>query len=596
MGELAMRSRATVGPARLPGLAALAALGIAMALGAGAIILTSPLMPHRGAYEAFNAVLGWSFLGVGLYAWRRYPENRSGPLIAWVGFLWFLSPLEFSGNVVIFTVGGFTDPLPIAALAHLILAFPDGRLKSRYHRNLIAAGYLNSTLLLLPGTLFWNTADDSICAHCPANPLLIAANNDLHNAFGTLVNVFAVGIIALVAREAIPRIRRAGVGERQVYDPVIYAGVAALVAFACLFVSAGVGGSGATALRFLAFGLFAVVPYAFLAGLIRGRLSHATAVARLVDTLGRPGDERGSLRDAIAAALGDSSVILAYWIALTDTYVDAGGRRVELPKLGSGRIATPIERAGIPLAIVIHEDSLAGARELVSAVGGAAALALENERLEAELRARIEDLRLSRARIVQAADDERRRLERDLHDGAQQRLVAIALSLKIARTSIDGDPAAARDLLDGSIGELTAATAELRELARGIHPAILTDRGLDAAINALAGRASVPVEVRNLSRERHAASVESTAYFVVAEALTNVARYSQASHAQVEIGRRNGTLVVEVRDDGVGGADPRRGSGLRGLADRVAAVDGQLRVTSAPAAGTTVHAEIPCAP
>jgi signal transduction histidine kinase len=558
-----------------------------MSVAAGAIILTSRHMPHRGAYEAFNAVLGWSFLGTGLYAWWRYPENRSGPLMAWVGFLWFISGWEFSNNDVIFTAGGYTDPLPIAALAHLILAFPDGRLKSRFHRNLIAAGYLTATLAQLPGDLFWDSGD-------PANLLLITPNADIHNALATLVNLFAISIIALVAREAIPRIRRAGLGERQVYDPVIYSGVASLVAFGCLFVSAGVGGSGATALRFIALGTFATVPYAFLAGLIRGRLSRATAVAELVDTLGRANAEKGSLRDSIAAALGDSSVTLAYWIGETEAYVDAQGRHVELPEPGSGRTATPIERAGIPLAVVIGDQSLAEDRELVRAVGGAAALALENERLAAELRARIEELRSSRARIVQAADDERRRLERDLHDGAQQRLVALALNLKIARTSVEDDPELARELLENSVGELTAATDELRELARGIHPAILTDRGLEAAINALAGRATVPVEVRTRCGDRPPAAVESTAYFVVAEALTNVARYSHASYAEVEVDRHNGTLVVEVRDDGVGGADPRRGSGLRGLADRVAAVDGRLVVTSRPAAGTTVHAEIPC--
>jgi signal transduction histidine kinase len=185
-------------------------------------------------------------------------------------------------------------------------------------------------------------------------------------------------------------------------------------------------------------------------------------------------------------------------------------------------------------------------------------------------------------------------LERDLHDGAQQRLVALALNLKLARSSLESDPQGASELLDDAIAELTEATAELRELARGIHPAVLTDRGLEAAVTALASRAAVPVEVKSLPDERLAPPVEATAYFVVAEALTNVARYSQASHAEVEIKRENGSLVVEVRDDGVGGADPAQGSGLRGLADRVGAVDGRIAVQSPAGAGTTVHVEIPC--
>jgi signal transduction histidine kinase len=335
------------------------------------------------------------------------------------------------------------------------------------------------------------------------------------------------------------------------------------------------------------------VPFAFLGGLIRGQLSRAGAVAELVEALGLADDRRQSLREALATALGDSSLELAYWIPERQAYVDADGQRIDLPAAGSGRVATSIERGGERLAAIVHDEALGEERDLVRAVGGAASLTLENERLAAELRARIEELRASRARIVSAADEERRRLERDLHDGAQQRLVALVLNLRLARNS--DDPVAVRELLDDAIEELTEATAELRELARGIHPAILTDRGLDAAVTALASRATVPVEIQRVPEERLDAPVESTAYFVVAEALTNVARYSQASHAEVEIGRANGTLVVEVRDDGVGGADPGRGSGLRGLADRVAAVDGRLVVKSEPGGGTTVHAEIPCA-
>jgi signal transduction histidine kinase len=575
-------------------LIALAVLGLAMAVAAQAIILTGHHMPHRTIYAVFNAALGLSFLGTGLYAWRRRPDNRSGPLMVWVGFAWFLSPLSFSNNSVIFTVGQFTDPLAIAALAHLILAFPDGRLRSRYHRALIVAAYVNATLFLLPGALVLGSPG-AMCPGCPKNLLLVHANDGLYGTFGFVVNLIAITIIVLIGREVVPRIRRARRGDRRVYGPVVYAGLATLVAFACLFVSAGVSGSGATALRYVAFATFVTVPYAFLLGLIRGRLSRADAITELVEALGRTDERRASLRESIAEALGDSSLALAYWIPQQRAYVDARGERVNLPAPGSGRIATPIERNGAPVAVVIHDDSLAEEQDLVRAAGGAAALTLENERLAAELRARIEDLRSSRARIVQATDNERRRLERDLHDGAQQRLVALALNLKFASRSFDEDPAAARALIDDAIEELTEATAELRELARGIHPAILTERGLEAAVDALASRASVPVEVRTMPREPLKASIESTAYFVVAEALTNVARYSEASHAQVEIERHNGTLVVDVRDDGIGGADPAHGSGLRGLADRVAAVDGRLVVTSDAGAGTLVHAEIPCA-
>jgi signal transduction histidine kinase len=271
--------------------------------------------------------------------------------------------------------------------------------------------------------------------------------------------------------------------------------------------------------------------------------------------------------------------------------VDQAGHAL---KPGDDRFVSVVERDGRRVGALVCDPALGEQPRLVGSVGAAAALALENERLEAELRARLEELRSSRARIVQAADAERRRLERDLHDGAQQRLVALAVTLRLARSKVESDPAAAAELLDEASSELGTATEELRELARGIHPAVLTDRGLEAALGALAGRAPVPVELLAVPDGRLPGPVESAAYFVVAEALTNVAKYAQATHAEVRVEQSNGRVLVEVSDDGVGGADPARGSGLRGLADRLAALDGRLEVTSPGASGTVVRAEMPC--
>ena len=235
-------------------------------------------------------------------------------------------------------------------------------------------------------------------------------------------------------------------------------------------------------------------------------------------------------------------------------------------------------------------------RELFETVGRRRRLALENERLNVELRARVEELRASRARIVEAADEERRRLERDLHDGAQQRLVSLALNLRLASSKLDTDPAAAKELLEETATELADATGELRELARGLHPAVLSDRGLrPGARGARRPGAAAGASWRLRRAERLPAAVESASYFVVAEALTNVARYADASRAEVSVSRVNGRVEVEIRDDGIGGADPAAGSGLRGLADRVAALDGRLEVTSPRGAGTVVRAVIPCA-
>jgi signal transduction histidine kinase len=245
------------------------------------------------------------------------------------------------------------------------------------------------------------------------------------------------------------------------------------------------------------------------------------------------------------------------------------------------------------IAAIVHDPALLDDAEQIRAAGEVAALALENERLQAELRSKVEELSASRARIVESGYAARRRLERDLHDGAQQRLVSLALSLRILRTRVEGDRDAVR-ALDAARSELDQALGELRELARGIHPSVLTDRGLGAALDGLARRAPLPVELEETAAERLPDRVESAAYFVVAEALTNVAKYAQATHARVNVSRHSGRILVEVSDDGVGGADPATGSGLRGLRDRVSAVGGRLEVDSRPGQGTTVRATMPC--
>jgi signal transduction histidine kinase len=297
-----------------------------------------------------------------------------------------------------------------------------------------------------------------------------------------------------------------------------------------------------------------------------------------------PGE--AALRAALADALGDPTVALAYWLPESDRYVDALGHPVTV----SGAGWTEVELGGRRVAAIAHDPTLNDEPQLVRAAGAAAALALENQRLEADLRARIEELRTSRARLVEAGDTARRRLERDLHDGAQSRLVAVMLKLRLAQMKVEGS-AEALELLDEAGAELQASLDELRELARGIHPAILTDRGLEAALHALAERAPVPVSV---SVDEVPRAVETAIYFVVSEGLTNVAKYARASSVTVVVRRDASGVSVEIADDGVGGADVAAGSGLRGLADRVGALDGRIWVESPPGEGTRLHAEIPC--
>jgi signal transduction histidine kinase len=300
----------------------------------------------------------------------------------------------------------------------------------------------------------------------------------------------------------------------------------------------------------------------------------------------------GAVREALAESLGDRTLSIAYWLPDRGVFVDELGGRVDLPDVGSGRAWTAVEHEGRRVAAIVHDAELDASPELVHAAAAAAVLALENEQLKADLRARVEELRASRIRIVDAGDAARRKLERDLHDGAQQQLVALALDLQLIKGRVGDDPTTVA-LIEGSASKLSTALAELRELARGIHPAILTDRGLAAALSALASRVSLPVECDIELDERLPPSVEAAIYFVAAEAMTNAVKYGAASRVSVTVRRTGEDVRIEVADDGVGGADPAKGSGLRGLGDRLAVLDGQLRVLSPPGEGTRIVASVP---
>ena len=577
---------------------ALAGIGFA-GLAAGAaitfVIAHSDYATARGGFVVVSLVLGWSFIGTGLYAWHRRPENGTGTLMVAVGFAWFVQPLGASNTAVVFAVAYVFLNTFYAVLIHLLLAFPHGRLEGARDRRIAGAAYFVAIGLQIPPLLFIETPNDDYCDGCPENLLLVMDSMPTAQAMTALQALPAIAIFVAVGRIVIRRWRAARGAQRAALAPVVWAGVAMLVMATFQLVAGVALQEGATQLFY--FGVLlamAAVPYAFLLGLLRSRISRAGAVSELVERLGRaPAGER-ELRDALADALGDPSLTLAYWLPEAEEWVDAEGRRVPDPEELEGVATTLVRHEGRPVAALLHEPRLRDEPELLETVTAAAALALENQRLDAALRARVEELRASRARLVEASDSARRRLERDLHDGAQQRLVALALDLRLARGKIATDPTAAAALLDASVEELAQATEELRELARGIHPALLTDRGLGAALDALATRAPLPVEIGAVPEGRLPGPVESAAYFVVAEALTNVARYADASHAEVSVARTNGRLVVEVRDDGVGGARPSAGTGLRGLADRVSALDGRLLVTSPPGSGTVVRAEVPC--
>ncbi|MGB0093064.1 MAG: histidine kinase, partial [Solirubrobacteraceae bacterium] len=331
---------------------------------------------------------------------------------------------------------------------------------------------------------------------------------------------------------------------------------------------------------------------AVLLVLLQRRLARG-AVAGLVVDLGDRGVAT-DLRRALARALGDPSLELVFWFPSAARFVDGDGRPVELPTSDAGRVATVVKRDGEPIAALVHDPALNDNAELVDSVCAAAALTLENERLQVELRARLVELQASRARLVEATEAERRRIERDLHDGTQQRLVSLAMSLGLLDSKLPGNPDAAKPLAREAREALAVALEELRELSQGIHPAVLTERGLPAALDDLCQRAALPAHLELSIDERLPAQVETAAYFVVSEALTNAVKHSHASEVRIAASREKQMLSVEISDDGIGGAGTGGGSGLRGLGDRVEALGGRLTVSSPPGRGTTVRVELPC--
>ena len=300
----------------------------------------------------------------------------------------------------------------------------------------------------------------------------------------------------------------------------------------------------------------------------------------------------GDLRAPLARALRDPSLGLLYWLPRFGTWADQDGRAVELPA-DRARVTLIGDDAGEPMAALVHDPALRDEPALLDAVTAAAAIALRTGRLQAQLRANVEELHGSRARVLEAGQRERQRLERDLHDGAQQRLVALSLNLGVLQTRLDGD-AAAKELLAEACTEIAVSLAELRDLARGLHPAVVSAHGLAVAVESLVALAPVPVRLTVDLTGRVAESVEVAAYYVVCESLTNIGKHAHATSASVDVLRTGGRVVVEVVDDGVGGADTERGTGLRGLADRVEALGGRLRVWTPLGGGTRVRAELPC--
>ena len=505
-----------------------------------------------GGWEA-DLLTGWSLIGCGLAGWARRPQSRSGALLVAAGFAWFVPDFTAAGVGLLGWLGVYARYLHRGPLLQLVLTYPRGRVRGRVEGAAAAAGYAAAVV-----TPVWGSR---------AGTVALAA---------CLIVVAARGYVRAAGRER--RMRRSALQATTVFAAGVT--VVASVRFAMPAPASG----AATLLAYEV--LLCALAAALLIGLVRWPWDRAE-VADLVVELGEA--RSGTLRDELARALGDPSLQVGYWLPESAAFLDAAGRPLAVPGPGSGRAATVVERDGQPLAVLVHDLAVLGDRGLAEAVAAAAGLAAANARLQAEVRARLAEIAASRRRILAAADEERGRLEHQLRDGAQWRLGELAQALRLARQSARGQGTA--ELIVRAELQLTRTQEDLGRLARGLHPRQLSERGLAAALAALADDFPLHVDLA-VSVAETSPAVAACAYFICCEALANVAKHASASQVQISVAAKAAGITVEVADDGAGGADPG-GRGIRGLADRVETLGGTLTVASAPGQGTRLTAVIP---
>jgi signal transduction histidine kinase len=534
-----------------------------------------------------DAASGFAFVLAGLIAWRRRPDNRVGPIMTGIGLAWF-------GGDFLFAPVPLIGPLSLAAqaaarvlFAWLLLAFPSGRLDSDLHR--WAVGLIAAVAVALAAIQVVTLDPADLCA-CPASPFAFAAGTELAEQLPNIAAVVGIGMTVILVPLVVRRALVASGPARRTLVPVLAGGAFSLLSVTPTLIT-DLTDISVEPISWLPI-VWMALPIGFLIALLNARMARGV-VADLVIRLGEtPAPEH--LREALATALHDPSLEVVRWSAEAGDYVGAEGLPATLPAADSARTVTVLEGERGRLGAIIHDPALLEDPGLVASVGAAMRLAVENEHLQAEVEAQLAEVRASRARIVTAGDAERRRLERDLHDGAQQRLVALSLALRRARSRVE--PASDEGLaasLDDAADLVRDALAELRELARGIHPAVLTEAGLAGALPVLARSAPVAVTLEAVPGERLPADIEAAAYFLVSEALANVAKHASDAAAVVRVRVADGVLGVEVADDGPGGATAGQGSGLQGLDDRVAALGGRLEIHSPLGHGTTLRAWIP---
>ena len=501
-----------------------------------------------------DLAVGWTFIGCGLVAWARRPASRTGPLMAATGFTWFVGNFASVGVAAVAWVAGHMVYLHRGPLVQLVLTYPSGRPSSRLVRGAVVVGYAVAVI-----TPIWQSAGATILL---AGLLVAICARDYVAAVGPFRRA---RLIALQAAAGLSLVLAGTTAARLLLPLEQVSGPTLLVYKLALCV--------------LATGL--------LAGLLVAPWQRAV-VTDLVVELGEA--RSGTLRGELARALGDPTLEIGYWLPDRAEFVDAEGHPLRLPAPGSGRSVTTVKREGQPVAALVHDPAVLEDPGLLEAVASAAQLAAANARLQAEVRARVEELAASRRRILAVRDEERRRLERRLHDKAEARLGELAVTLRRGQRSTTDQRT--REQIAHAEDQLARTLEELRRLAHGLHPRVLAEHGLAGALAALAKDLPVPVDI-NVPSTQLPEQVAVAAYFVCAEALANVAKHAAAAHVAVAVTASEDRVKVEIADDGVGGADPAHGSGLRGLADRVETFGGTLQVESTSGHGTRLAAEIP---
>lgn len=552
--------------------------------------LAVPGISPVGAASVLDSIAVLAFTVTGLIAWRRRPHNRTGRLLVAAAVALLVAGMNDDQVSGLRLLGQITESLPLAVLIHLLLAYPSGRLTGRPARATAAAGYAIALVLQYPRDL--------------VSP---AAATTLWNVQAGLGMIVLVATFVLVSRGLA---RAPGLVRRQL-APFVLAGCVMLVlvvgSLVVLHVATDPDALDLAVLVQVA--AASALPFAFLAGMLVGAFGRAGELEELARGIADTSDEPALLDQLVVRALGDPSARLR-WAPRAGSRsgpVDSHGTPVPDPAggpatIGPGRGWWPIGPAGAPVGGLSYDRSLIADDGLVSAVAGPLALAMDNRRLVVDLRAAVRDLagaaerlRESRRRIVVAADAERRRIARDLHDGPQQRIVLIGIDAqRLGRRA--GDPDRVRELAEQVSEQLRTLLDDLRALVHGIMPAALTERGLAAAVTVLAESMPLPVHLRiDPTLDRLPADVESTGYFVVAEALTNAVKHAAAGRIEVELRTVDGRLAVTVTDDGRGPDGTEAGFGLRSLADRVAALDGTVTLRPGPTGGTSLRAEFACA-